>query len=160
MSSSPSQTGEESKAVTFDISLFPSPSRGIKRSIEDANLYLDDPVVEKRRRRERMTPNRLTSDNITYSVGTFTPASLWAPRTCTVSDSHSIYDVFEEEVEKLGTLVEVMEHSSSSPSTSTTSFGLYIDVSRAICRLIEGNITRSELIEGLQRVASQLKQWG
>ncbi|SJL07852.1 uncharacterized protein ARMOST_11205 [Armillaria ostoyae] len=106
MASFPSQTGGEKKTVTFDTSLLPSLSRGIKRSIEDADLYLDDPVVEKRRRPEWMTADGLTSDSVTYNVSAFTPTSLWAARAQTAWDSYSIYDAPEEEVAKVGTPVE------------------------------------------------------
>ncbi len=44
-------------------------------------------------------------------------------------------------------------------SSSTTKTGFYTEISCTISRLMEGTITRSELIEKLQRVASQLKQW-
>ncbi|SJL07848.1 uncharacterized protein ARMOST_11201 [Armillaria ostoyae] len=152
-----SQTGRERKTVTFDTSLLPIPSRGIKRSIEE-DLYLDDPVAKRGRLPEYMTADRLTSDSITYNADAFTATSLWAAGTAW--DSHSIYDAPEEEAAKVGTPVEATEHGLSSVSTSTTKTGLYTEISRAISRLIEGSITRSELIESLRRVTSQLKQWG
>ncbi|PBK97295.1 hypothetical protein ARMGADRAFT_1009340 [Armillaria gallica] len=155
MASFPFQTGAEKKTVTFDMSLLSSPSRGIKRSIEDADLYLDDPVVEKGRHPKWITADGRTSDS-TYDVSAFTPTSLWAARAQTAWDSYSIYDALEEEVAKVGTPVEATEHGLSS---STTKTGLYTEISCTISRLMEGTITRSELIEKLQRVASQLKQW-
>ncbi|KAK0187741.1 hypothetical protein F5146DRAFT_1141205 [Armillaria mellea] len=174
MASSPSRTVGEKKTVTFDMSLLSSPSRGIKRSVEDADLCLDDLVVEKRRRPEWMTvsvawlssrdhtpryllqADGLPSDSVTYDVSAFTPTSLWAARAQTAWDLYSIYDAPEEEVTKVGTPVEATEQGLSS---STTKKGLYTEISGTISRLIEGSITRSELIERLQRVASQLKQW-
>ncbi|PBK97282.1 hypothetical protein ARMGADRAFT_1009330 [Armillaria gallica] len=156
MASFPFQTGAEKKTVTFDMSLLSSPSRGIKRSIEDADLYLDDPVVGKRRRPEWVTADGLTSNSITYKVSAFTPTSLWAARGQTAWDSYSIYDAPEEEAAEVGTTVEATEHGLSS---SITKSGLYTEISRTVSRLMEGSITRSELIERLQRVASQLKQW-
>ncbi|KAK0221512.1 hypothetical protein IW262DRAFT_1296208 [Armillaria fumosa] len=167
MASIHSQTGGEKKTVTFDMSLLFSPSRGTKRSIEDANLYLEEPVIEKRRRPDWMAdhtlryllqPDGLTSDSVTYDVGAFTPTSLWAARAQTAWDSYSIYDAPEEELAKVGTPVKAAgtEHGLSS---STTNTGLCTEISRTISRLMEGSITRNELIERLQRVASQLKRW-
>ncbi len=124
MASFPFQTGAEKKTVSFDMPLLSSPSRGIKRSIEDTDLYPDDPVVKKGRHPKWITvsvdwlssrdptlryllqADGRTSDSITYDVSAFTPTSLWAARAQTAWDSYSIYDALEEEVAKVGTPVE------------------------------------------------------
>ncbi|KAK0462085.1 uncharacterized protein EV420DRAFT_147331 [Desarmillaria tabescens] len=161
MSSIPSfrmKTGGGRKTVTFDT--YPSaspPPRGVKRSIEEVDTCLDDSeVVEGRRHPMWTATDRLASASITCDVNTFAPASLWASPWA----SHSVYDELTENAMAANVPVEVaMGRRFDIASSQTTTSGLYVEITRIISRLIEGNITRNDLIGGLQRVASQLKHW-
>ncbi|KAG7445642.1 uncharacterized protein BT62DRAFT_932800 [Guyanagaster necrorhizus] len=78
----------------------------------------------------------------------FTPAALWASPW----GSHSVYDEWTENA--MTTLMPV-----GIASSPTMTSDLYMEITRVISRLIEGSITQNDLIEALQRVASQLKHW-
>ncbi|PBK97299.1 hypothetical protein ARMGADRAFT_1009344 [Armillaria gallica] len=154
-SSSQKKTKKERKIVTFDAPAPASPpTRGIKRSIEEVDASLDDDG--ERRGHPVWTAIDRLSSAITCDVNTFTPTALWASPW----GSHSVYDESTENAMAADVAVEAMGRGFAAASSQTTNSGLYVEITRVISRLIDGSITRNDLIEGLQRVASQLRHCG
>ncbi|PBK75196.1 hypothetical protein ARMSODRAFT_951289 [Armillaria solidipes] len=152
---SQTKTREERKIVTFDAPAPASPPpRGMKRSIKEVDACIDGDVVERRERPVWTTSDRL-SLAIICDVNAFAPAALWASPW----GSHSVYDESTENTMATDVPVEAMGGFAVASSQTTTS-GLYVEITRVISRLIDGSITRNDLIEGLQRVASQLRHCG
>lgn len=147
ISSFSAKSGGEGKTATFNAS-FPSGllPRGVKRSIEEVDFNDDD--VERRGHPVWDDASRPTSA-LTSDVNMFTPAALWASPW----GSHSVYDEWTENAMTTNIPVEGI---ASSPTMTSD---LYMEITRVISRLIEGSITQNDLIEALQRVASQLKHW-
>ncbi|KAK0441701.1 hypothetical protein EV421DRAFT_1812311 [Armillaria borealis] len=156
-SSSQTSTGGERKIVAFDAPAPTSPPpRGVKRSIEEVDACLDEDDIERRERPvwTTVSTDRLSS-GIIYDVNAFAPAALWASPW----GSHSVYDESTENTTATDVAVEAMGGFAVASSQTATS-GLYVEITRVISRLIDGSITRNDLIEGLQRVASQLRHCG
>ncbi|SJL07849.1 uncharacterized protein ARMOST_11202 [Armillaria ostoyae] len=156
-SSSQTKTGGERKIVVFDAPVLASPPpKGVKRSIEEVDACLDEDDIERRGHPVWSASDRLSSA-ITYDVSAFAPAALWASPW----GSYSVYDESTENTMSADVPVEVaMGQGFAVASSQTVTSGLYVEITRVISRLIDGSITRNDLIEGLQRVASQLRHCG
>ncbi|KAK0441697.1 hypothetical protein EV421DRAFT_1812262 [Armillaria borealis] len=153
---SQTKTREERKIVTFDTPAPASPPpRGIKRSIEEVDACLDEDDVERRGHPVWSAVSDRLSSAITCDVNAFAPTALWASPW----GSHSVYDESTENTMATDVLVEAMGGFAVASSQTATS-GLYMEITRVISRLIDGSITRNDLIEGLQRLASQLRHCG
>ncbi|PBK75202.1 hypothetical protein ARMSODRAFT_510764 [Armillaria solidipes] len=159
-SSYQTKTGGERRIVAFDAPAPASPPpRGVKRSIEEVDACLDDDDVE--RRGHPAPPVWAASDRlslaITCDVNASAPVALWASPW----GSHSVYDESTENTMATDVPVEVaVGRGFAVASSQTATSGVYVEITRVISRLIDGSITRNDLIEGLQRVASQLRHWG